>query len=361
MREFEAKETRMPGVALIGASQTGGVRAYGLRLEAALRADWPGAEVTRIDARGAWAASSPLRVAAAAARLARLAASGRADTAHLMVTERLSVWRKAALAVWARALGLQVVAHHHGAEFADWAEAAGAPGRRALRALARAAHRHVVLGEDWGRVLVAAGADPAGVEVVPNALPDRARPRRARRQGPMRVLFLGVMQPRKEAGLLVEALARLQARGVEAEAVFAGDGPARAAAEARAAALALPARFVGAVDEAGAERWMRWADVLAHPSRREGLPLTILEAMRAELPSLVAPAGAIAETLGEADGVRLAAAGDAEVWAQALARFAAAPEERRRLGRAARAAFERRFEMAGHAARIVGIYGWDGR
>ena len=350
----------MQGVALIGASQTGGVRAYGLRLEAALQADWPEAQVTRIDARGAWAATSPLRVAAAGARLGRLAAAGRVDTAHLMVTERLSVWRKAALAVWARRLGLQVVAHHHGAEFADWAEATGPFGRRALRVLARAAHRHVVLGEDWGRVLAEAGADPAQVEVLPTALPDRASPPRARRDGPMRGLFLGVMQPRKEAGLLVEALGRLSARGVPVEAVFAGEGPARAEAEARAAALALPGRVVGAGDEAGAERGMRWADVLAHPSRREGLPLTILEAMRAELPCVVAPAGAIAETLSEADGVHLAPAGDVEVWTAALARFAAAPEERRRLGRRAREAFERRFLMAAHAARSVRSYGWEG-
>lgn len=348
----------MSGVALIGASQTGGVRAYSARLEAALRADWPEARIARIDARGRWAATSPLRVAAAGARLAALAATGRVETAHLMVTERLSVWRKAALAVWARALGLKVVAHHHGAEFADWAERAGRPGRTALGVLARNADRHVVLGEDWARVLVQAGAPADRVELLPNALPDRAPPARGARGGPMRVLFLGVMQPRKEAGLLVEALGRLCARGVPVEAVFAGEGPARAEAEARAAALALPARFVGAVDEQGAERWMGWADVLAHPSRREGLPLTILEAMRAELPCVAAPAGAIAETLGEADGVRIAPAGDVETWAATLARFAGDPEDRRRLGRAAREAFERRFLMAAHAARMARIYGW---
>ncbi|MEM1313001.1 MAG: glycosyltransferase family 4 protein [Pseudomonadota bacterium] len=348
-------------MALIGASLMGGVQAYCARLEAALRADWPEARIERIDARGRWAATSPLRVAAAGARLAELAATGRVDTAHLMVTERLSVWRKAALALWARQLGLQVVAHHHGAEFADWAEAAGASSRRTLRTLARTADRHVVLGEDWARVLIEAGAEPGRVDLLPNALPDRIPPARGARAGPMRVLFLGVMQPRKEAGLLVEALGQLSARGVPVEAVFAGEGPARAEAEARAEALALPARFVGAVDEQGAERWMGWADLLAHPSRREGLPLTILEAMRAALPCVVAPAGAIAETLGEADGVRLAPAGDVETWAAALARFAGDPEELRRLGRAARAAFEDRFLMASHAARMARIYGWSAR
>jgi len=349
----------MRGVAGVGGNELGGVRAYTRRLEAALRDARPDAQVLRLDGRGPKAWSSPVWVAAAAMRLAWLAGTGRIDAVHLMATERLSVWRKSILAAAARAFGLRVVMHHHGADFADWSVRAGPAARAAIRVGARAAHVNLVLGRDWATRLRRLGdLDAARVRLLPNALPDRPSPARRAARGPLRVLFLGVMTERKGPLRLLEALALLQAKGVQVEAVLAGDGPDRAAAEGRAATLGPSARFPGAVDEAGAVALMAWADLLAHPSTREGLPLTLLEAMRSGLPSLAFPAGAIEETLSEADGVRLLRSRSPDAWADAMAAMA---EDRRAmadLGRRGRASFERRFRMERHAREVMECYGW---
>ncbi|MEO0680773.1 MAG: glycosyltransferase family 4 protein [Pseudomonadota bacterium] len=349
----------MTGVALIGNEQMGGVRAYTRRLEAALREARPEATIVRMDGRGPRAWSSPLWVAAAALRLAGLAALGRIDTVHLMTTERLCIARMAALAAWSRALGLRVVLHHHGADFAVWSARTGPAGLAALRLATRSAHANLVLGRAWEtRLRLLARVPEGAVRRLPNALPDRPMPERRPRNGPMRVLFLGVMVPRKGPGRLVEALGRLAASGMEVEAVFAGDGPERDAVAARAQALGLHARFPGAVDEAGAVALMAWADVLAHPSTREGLPLTVLEAMRAGLPCLALPAGAIEETLGEDDGVRLVRSLEPAAWAEALHRLAVGRSEAAALGLAGRRAFERRFRIEAHAREVMEVYGW---
>ena len=356
-----------PGVCLLGPGGRGGIQSYTRSLAAHLRATWPGRPVTVIDTRGPRGATSGLWLAAALARLVVAAATGRAQAAHLMASERLSLPRKALLAAAARLLGLRVIVHHHGADLIAPEGAPGPVGRAALRLTARAAHRHLVLGRAWAQVLTAHGAPPDRVEVLANALPDAPpevpEPARTRSDGrPLRILFLAVMTERKGARVLLRALARLRAQGIAFEALLVGDGPDRAAAMAQAADLGLDPGagvfFPGSASAAEAARLMAWADVLAHPSAREGLPITLLEAMRAGLPALAAPVGAIAEHLPDGAGLRHVPAGDAGAWAGALAALAGDDAERAALGAAGRAAFAARFRFDAHAARLAALYGW---
>ena len=350
------------GVTLIGPGGRGGVQTYMRLVAERLARDRPERPVTRLDSRGPWGALSPVWTVAAAVRLAAATATGRTGAVHVMVSERASLARKAALALWARALGLRVIVHHHGADIVEAEGAPGPLGRLALRALGRAADRTLVLGRAWAEVAAAHGADPTRVEVLANALPDAPLPARAD-GAVLRVLFLAVMTERKGARVLLRALALLRARGVAFEALLVGDGPDRPAAEALAAALGLDAGagvfFPGPAGPEEVARLMAWADVLAHPSSREGLPMTLLEAMRAGLPCVAAPAGAIGEALPEGDGLLHVPSEDPERLAAALERLARDPEGRRALGAAGRAAFLARFRLGAHAARLATLYGWD--
>ncbi len=344
------------GVCLIGPGGTGGIQTYSRLAASELSAR--GLHAIRLDPRGPAGGSSPLWTLAAAGRLILMSAGGRIDVAHLMMSERGSVWRKGALAMLARALGLRVVLHHHGADAVRELPRAGRLFRTWHRLTVRSAHLNLVLGRDWAEMLAAEGVARERIMVLRNALPDAAAPPRGSREGPLRVLFLGVMTSRKGARAVVQALAMLRSRGVETEAVLAGDGPDRRAAIQEAASRGVAASFPGAVRAEEAGRLMAWADVLAHPSAREGLPMTILEAMRAALPVIAAPVGAIGEALPNGHGLIHAAPRDAGALARALEGLALNPEARLALGAAGRRAFEAGFRLEAHVDRLEEAYGW---
>jgi glycosyltransferase involved in cell wall biosynthesis len=84
--------------------------------------------------------------------------------------------------------------------------------------------------------------------------------------------------------------------------VIAGDGPERAALEARASTAPRSVRFVGAVDSAELERLRAGASLALVPSRSENFPMAAAEAMAAGLPVVACRVGGVAE-LVEDDGL----------------------------------------------------------
>ena len=98
----------------------------------------------------------------------------------------------------------------------------------------------------------------------------------------------------KRLDLLLRALAALPS----ATLVLIGDGPEAGALRALAARLGVAARvrFAGAVVDAA--RLFRAFDVFAAPSRKEGLPLAVVEAMALGLPVVASDIPAHREALG---------------------------------------------------------------
>lgn len=163
--------------------------------------------------------------------------------------------------------------------------------------------------------LIALGADPARVHVIPNGveaprdLPTRAAARAALGlpADAVIVLFLGRVHPLKGLDLALAAAAPLlRTDGGRRFWVVGPDDGALADARRRARELGVGAQvaFAGAV--AGDERW-RWlaaADVFALTSRSEGLPNAALEAAAAGLPLWLSTACHLPEVAaGNAGGV----------------------------------------------------------
>src|SRR5207244_1930676 len=98
--------------------------------------------------------------------------------------------------------------------------------------------------------------------------------------GPLRIGCLARLSPEKGLDTLIEALDLL--RGVEL--ILVGDGPERRSLEQLARELGVADRvtFSGWRDDARSA--LSQLDVVVLPSRSEGLPLVIIEAMLAELP-----------------------------------------------------------------------------
>lgn len=133
---------------------------------------------------------------------------------------------------------------------------------------------------------------------------DAAQRRAARAQFGFRaptVLGLGRLVPVKQLAALVDAAPALTRAGYDV--VIAGDGPERAALEARARAREVPVRFLGAVH--GDAKWslLRAADVVVSLSgaldaaETEGTPLVAREAVAVGTPVVTTDAGGLRDSL----------------------------------------------------------------
>jgi glycosyltransferase involved in cell wall biosynthesis len=107
--------------------------------------------------------------------------------------------------------------------------------------------------------------------------------------------FVGRLERIKGLDLLIEILATPEWRSREWSLTLCGTGQEqlRLGAQARRAALEDRVRFAGFVDNV-ADIW-RDHHVLVMPSRAEGVPLALLEAMRLARPAVVTDVGGIGE------------------------------------------------------------------
>ncbi|MCU0872329.1 MAG: glycosyltransferase family 4 protein [Pirellulaceae bacterium] len=140
------------------------------------------------------------------------------------------------------------------------------------------------------------GACPIDVRRFQDAVTADDRPSRAQmrakfglpEQGVV-VVFSGKLIPLKRPGDLVQAIAELQRRGVDAYALFVGDGPLRAELQAQveAAGLARRIRFAGFVNQREMPLVLECGDVLAVTSDRDAHPLAVTESMAVGHPVIV--------------------------------------------------------------------------
>jgi glycosyltransferase involved in cell wall biosynthesis len=129
---------------------------------------------------------------------------------------------------------------------------------------------------------------------------------------------LGRFVPVKGFDLLVEALPAVAAAVPSTRVLLVGDGPERLALETQAAALRVRerVRITGATEDVA--RCLAACDVLAAPSRNEGMGRALVEAMALGVPVVAAEVGGIPAVVGDGEGGRLVATGDVAALAERL-------------------------------------------
>lgn len=200
-------------------------------------------------------------------------------------------------------------------------------------------HRHLANSDSVAaHVVNDLGFDPARVVMIPNGLDlaaiDRAgRADRAELGLPTDqplIAWAGRMDPIKELMTFVETIAMLRAV-VPVHAVLIGDGPERPRIAARVAELGL----AGAVHFAGWRQdvveWLKTADALLFPSRTEGCPNVVLEAMVAGCPVVASDIAPCRDLITPGVSGLLCPVGNPTAFAQGLNRLLADAELRQRI------------------------------
>lgn len=102
----------------------------------------------------------------------------------------------------------------------------------------------------------------------------------------LRVVFIGRLTEQKGVDRLIEAAQLLDAKNRSFSIRVVGDGHLRASLESRCHSVGLADRFqfVGSVPPADVHLHLRWADLFVLPSRSEGMPGALIEAMAHGLP-----------------------------------------------------------------------------
>jgi len=151
------------------------------------------------------------------------------------------------------------------------------------------------------------------------------------------VLFAGRLEPVKGPDVLLRGFAGAMRAVPGVRLKVIGDGSLREILKEQAADLELtPAvEWYGEVEPAELRRHLQTAAVFVLPSRSEGMPLALMEAMAAGCPCVAARVGGVPELL-QAGGGLLVPPDDAEELEQALVRILNDPELGAKLGREAR-------------------------
>lgn len=247
---------------------------------------------------------------------------------------------------------------------------------RAARVAIRAAAAIVPCSDDLERRVIALGAPPEKVHVIPyGADPaifsrvDPAARARIRAElgigGKRMALFVGNLVPKKGITHLIAACPAIAAAHPEATVVIVGGGPLLEELKAQAAAARLKdgfLRFVGEKEWGEIPGWYAAADIALVPSvidasgNVDGLPNVILESMAAGLPVIASRVAGIAMAVRHEETGLLVPPGDSSALAIAITRALSQPSEAKAWGDKGRQVLESELTWDRIAARYEAVF-----
>lgn len=291
-------------------------------------------------------------------RLATWSLCRRGRIVHVHAAVRGSLYRKSVCVLLAKALRRRVVLHVHAGAGDIAAFKAGQD--RASQWLFRRAFTVA------DRVLAASAASAdaltsaygvTAIAVLPNAAPPVVDVGRepGRSGGEVTAIYLGgFADPAKGGDVLLEALELVIEQAPALRITLAG--PGEPPEEGLRLLERVPAvRWVGWLDQREKDEQMRRAEIFVLPSRSEGLPIALLEAMAYGLACIATAVGGVPEAIVDEREGLVVAPDRPNALAEGLCRLAGDAELRARLSDAARQA-ARRLDPGVIADQLAAIY-----
>lgn len=251
---------------------------------------------------------------------------------QVILSQGFCVWKDAAR------FSDRLIVHPHGLEMYQGLTVRdrlmGIPFRYVLRRIVRRARVVVSLG---GRLTTLLNGITRGsrctVVTLPNAVDVPSIPAPYAASSPVRFLFVGRFAFNKGLDVLITVARRLEAEGRSSDYRFelAGDGPLLTTYQ----AMGLPGNvsLLGRVDDDRLFQLYGECDALLLPTRFEGMPTVVLEAMGRSRPVLVSDVGATAELVDANNGFLLRKGDPEDLYKRIIEFGALSPEQRAKMGR----------------------------
>lgn len=257
-----------------------------------------------------------------AARLPFARLKGR-KIVHIHYATGKSWKRKVILMHWARLFGYKVIMHCHGAEMHHFSKKIGY--HKVKKTLDKAS-ANIVLSRRWVDFFNE-NFKTAPLYAVNNIVDMPGTDADTGRHTPVTFLFMGELGHRKGIFDLLEAFAALRDQGLEFRLIVGGNGETdRFKNEVKRLDLERFVDFRGWIGHQAKEEAFGESDVLVLPSRNEGLPIAVLEAMARGKGIVTTPVGGIPEVISDNRNGYLVTPGDVAEISAALRKYIESPE-----------------------------------
>ncbi|HYW27511.1 MAG TPA: glycosyltransferase [Terriglobales bacterium] len=203
------------------------------------------------------------------------------------------------------------------------------------------------------------GLRPDRTLVIPNGIdpPDGPAPDlKPSWRAPVTAAMIANFFPYKGHETVLHAVRLVASKRSGFRLVLFGDGLERGRVETLRDELGLAGSIVFAGRRPDAAAYLPGFDFLLLASTQEGLPNAVMEAMACGVPPLATAVGGVPELVGHQVSGLLVPPSDSVSMADAITWMIDHPDERRRMGEAARARMERSFSTEGMVARTEDLY-----
>jgi glycosyltransferase involved in cell wall biosynthesis len=284
--------------------------------------------------------------------------------AHYPVTSYWNLEKSLAFLRVARWFGARTIGHLHGGAFIEFWQTLSPVRKKLAAAEFRRMSGFIALSRGWRKNLIAASViDEEKIFVVANPIDpvfEKSCLAMPVARGGNSMLALGVMDRQKGVFDLIEAASLVRER-LRYPILLVG--PERQPGIYRQIRTELDRRGLADIIRIRPGVWgsdktalFCGARVLLLPSYRENLPVVVIEAAAAGIPSIVSPVGAVPEYFSHEESALFVNPGDIEGLAGALVQMTENNEKRERLGNAARALFLKRLKRESALESLQRVY-----
>lgn len=191
------------------------------------------------------------------------------------------------------------------------------------------------------------------VTLIYNGISNSARPVRNASRNEIKIVMVARFAPPKDQLLLMQALQRLPH---QVRLMLVGDGPTLIDMQKQAAVLGVAERVAFLGSRTDVAEILAESDLFVLASNSEGLPISIIEALRAGLPVVTTDVGGVRDSVMDSMNGWVVPRGDVSALREAIGRLASSPSMRISMGDAGRRIYEGKFTAEEMVRRTCEIY-----
>ncbi|MCI0514432.1 glycosyltransferase family 4 protein [candidate division KSB1 bacterium] len=289
---------------------------------------------------------------------------------HIALSSYHSFFKSALFLILARSTRRQVILHLHGGAFDRFYRQRAPLLQKLIRWTFRQSQVVVTLSHYWQnfvrqdlqvtpeKCVILYNCYGLDFSQLPTAWSDFQA---ARTQPPWQILFIGGLNTKKGVLDLVQIGAQLQQQGIDFEInILGGEQEPGFLTQLQAAIqrqdLAARIHLVGIATGETKRAYFQRSHLLVFPSYVENFPVVVLEAMRAGLPIVATPVGAIPELVQEGENGFLVTPGAIDLFVEKIVYLMSHPEIAQTIGAANLELAQRDFNPRDYGARLTRIY-----
>ena len=276
---------------------------------------------------------------------------------HVHMASRGSYRRKKVFIATAFSHNKPVLLHLHGSEFATWYdEECSEEEKLEISRIFNRCAKVVVLSEEWKDFLLTRRiCDLERIEILHNAVNIPSKNTTAYDRNT--VLFMGRLDERKSPDVLLRSAVQVLALHPDARFIFGGDGNALAYEQlACDLGISNSCSFIGWATSVKKDEAFRSSSIFCLPSKNEGMPMSVLEAMSYGLASVATPVGGIPQVITDGVDGLLFPVDDVDVLTEKLDSLMSDKATKERIGRRGRTRIEEAFSLDAFMDRLGVIY-----